>query len=152
MVTKTTIKKKLKIKKGTAKLNTPNTLMEAVTPMVIPMGELQAQIKNAKGVLDGLNKQYGVYTKEVTEFADTFLEESEKEAVSDGDYTVKISAKKMSAVVEDKEAVILALEAVQEGLALEIATFGITVLRKYFTEEEFANLTNLKAGNRAITM
>lgn len=152
MVTKTKVKKKLKIKKGTAKLNTPSTLVEAVTPLVIPMGELQAKIKNAKGVLDGLNKEYGVYTKEVTDFADTFLEENEKEAVSDGDFTVKISAKKMSAKVEDKEAVILALEEVQEGLALEIATFGITVLRKYFTDEEFTALTILVAGNRAITM
>lgn len=149
---KTKAKSKLKVKKGTAKIVKAKSLAEAIGDNVIPMGELQTHIKEAKGVLDGYNKQYKVHTDFVSEQADLFLDDDEKESVSVGDFTVNVSAKKKTAQIVDKDAVIMALEGIEEGLSLKVAMFGIGELRKYFTPDEFDNQTEIVLGNRTIKM
>jgi hypothetical protein len=66
--------------------------------------------------------------------------------------TVSVSAQ-ASKTTLDKEKVVDALEGVQEGLALELANFTLTNVKKYLSEVELEKVSNkANSGSRSISV
>lgn len=147
---KTALKIKTSVTKKTVSVLAEQSIEEAVIPHIKPMVGLNKKIKTLNSQISKIRKDYGAHELEVREAADVFLDNDEKIEISDGNNVLGISAKRKTRVIEDVTAIILALENIKEGLALEIASYSITELSKYFSKDEMEEFTATKLGNRTI--
>jgi hypothetical protein len=128
-------------------------------------GSVQTKGKAAKLVSDFITKKVALTDKlnalkgEVKEVADlekallAMVDENTEaaEAITlkgaNGE-TLEVSAKGKKTTVTDKDTAVDLLEAVQEGLALEIAGFTLTNLKAYLTPAQFESITETSHVNK----
>lgn len=148
-------KTKLKIKPGSKKVSvsvTETTALEEAGGMVTEMGQMKDKVTVAQHNLKKYTVPLGKLEKKFLELVDSSLASIEKTSLSDGDHVIEVSARRKGRKLEeDTDDLILALEKIKPGLALELATFSLGDLSKYLSEKEVNKYCEHSEGNRSLT-
>ena len=94
----------------------------------------EAKLKPYKAKRDELNV-------ELLEFVDATTKPLETKTLEGEEFSIEFSAKGKTTDITDKIAAAKMLEKVKKGLAMELATFGITALKDYLTPEQMKEIS-----------
>ncbi len=141
---------KTKAKGSKAKVQTVSATeqAEALIPQMI---EHKSKVATASAALKEAQEPLTALEAQFLNLVDTDHTPDDSVTLSDGNDAIKAGACVKTRMIADIEEAILALEDVKEGLALEVATFRLTDLAKYLTDDVIETFTQPKIGNRRLT-
>ncbi len=144
-------KLKVKSKGKTASIvDTSVDYLEEARVLVPEATKLHDELEAAQAVVKAIYQKLAPLEDLIIGYCDDGLAQTEKTVLVNGEHVMDVGACRMSRKIEDTDAVILALEGIQEGLALQLASFGIGDLGKYFSEIELNKLTKQSYGKRGL--
>lgn len=149
---------KLKIsqgkKVGTKKVAKLATGLEQAQSMVSELYTKNSAIEKLSLELKTLQAPYMELKEKFLDYVDMDVPSTDKITVTDGDHIIEVGSRTQIKVMNDdsKDDLIMALEEIKEGLALEGASWPVKFLAAYLTEDQMMKFFNIKMGNRRVTI
>jgi hypothetical protein len=122
-----------------------------IKDMLSVLSETNASLQKAKAKVKEIQKTLSNYEKVVLSLAEDEQRDEEVKEYTNGVVTVRVSAKSKTKIIPAIDPVIVALEKIKKGLALELATFKMMEISKYLSPVELNKITEVKLGTRRIT-
>ncbi len=127
--------------------------LSEVQKLADTMGDLHEHIKALKNQLAPMEKEFKKAEAAFLKIVDTDFEADLEVTIKGQFHTAIAGAKTNKTEVTDKESLVAMLDAMTPGLAVSMASFGITDLRKTLNEAEFDSVTKTeRIGKRKVSL